>query len=640
MGSLTTLYEQHQFGGSMVLEVLVEKIIEKILDKSLSFFNDAIFKGKSGNSQFQNDLHTGLKIQTNKSLNFSKNLPLFRTPDTRQTESCTIELMIRNQYRHFTNPSTSNNDITERDLLADEHNHIILGDPGSGKTTTIKRLIQRTFEILFSETSDDFPYSFPIIIRLGEIKRGDTLLTHFCKELGIGYETIENRIEYEEVQDVYDPEYKQVVVKMTKVIPEFKIGNLSIENAIGDYLNGIRAILFLDGLDEIHYELKDAVFDEIKRISNLVTEAKIIIASRYPSDIKTFKRFKKNEILPLSEEQSRDIAGFWVDNVNRFFNKLSLRPYKDLADRPLFLYLLIVLFNNNNEELPEQAIDIYRQIVLLVIKEWDEEREYKTSRYSKYKQFDTYKKEDFLSELAFQLMYKFNARKVFTEDQLENAYLQIYHRYPQLTGKDVEGVVEDIEAHNGLVVKSFGKQFEFSHLSLQEYLCAKFLLSIPFSKAHFDYLNIAPAPFAVANVLSPAPAEWFSMLFLHNIKEIGVARQLRGDKAYEFIDRLLVERVVFPRPCEELGFATLFLMSKFYKAKDMLAIIDKFVSNVKYVKESIMKALLKYDTFREGSEYIRLELKKGVDTDLYINVPASGCIKKQFYNALNMKSIR
>lgn len=620
-------------------EIVIEKFVEVTVEKAFSFFINMLSNKETGSDliSFKKDLSAGLQLQTTKALKFCSNISIFKMSDASETSSCTIELLLKNQGRHFYN--NKGKQVTEKELLSDNNNHIILGDPGAGKTTTIKRLLQSTFDILFSDNTDDFSYSFPIIIRLGEIRKSESLLTFLCKELGIQYDTIEKKIEYDDIEEIYSPVHKQLIVKKTKIEREYKIGQFSIENAIANYLNEMNAILFLDGLDEVHYELKDIVDGEIKRISYLLNNSKIIITSRYIADINTFKQFKKNEIVPLSLNQSKAIAAIWLENTDLFFAKLNSRPYCDLKDRPLFLSLLLILFKNNNEELPEQAIDVYRQIILLLIKEWDEDKEYKTYRYSKYKLFDTYKKEDFLAEIAFYLTYELKVKKIFNEKQLEYAYFHIYRRYPQLMENDAKSVIEDIESHNGLIIKSFGDAFEFSHLSLQEYLCAKYLLSIPISKKYYNYLNIYPAPLAIANVLSPMPNEWFAMLFLNNIKEIQVGRQLEADSVYQFIDRLLSERITFPMPSDELGFATLYLLFKFYSNGELMNLLNRFI-RVKFVMESLAMALRKYEVLANSHGYMDIELKRDALTNLYIDVPQSGKLKANIYNSINLPSIR
>lgn len=622
--------------------IILEKVIEKAIDSVEKLFQHSINTDKKPGENFDSKIRQGLQLQTQKSIVFCKNLSLFKTVEIKDIETSTVELLIENQCRHFFNSSNKTKPVSEDDLLNDTSNHLILGDPGSGKTTTVKRLVKNVFDTLFSDKTEFFPFSYPIVVKLGEIKRTENLSIHLCKELGISYETKESRREIEEevyhYNEIEGKSTQEIIVK-EEIIQEYTIGGFSIENAVGMVINDIQVILFLDGLDEVHHEIKSKVFREIIEISSILTNAKIIITSRYLSDIQTFKNFQKNEIKPLSKDQTRALASLWLNKPDIFFSKLESRPYKDLIDRPLFLYLLLILYNTNNNELPEVAHDVYRRIILLVIKEWDEDREYRTTRYSKYKQFDAFKKEDFLSELAFHLTYEQGIKKTFTSNQLLSAYLNIYHRYRQLDKNDAGGVIGDIETHNGLITKQYDNEYEFSHLSLQEYLCAKYLLTIPISRNHFNYLDIAPSPLAIAVVLSPRPSEWFSTLILNNINEIQVHRQLNGEKIYEFIDRLLVEQVTFPAPSIDLGFACLYLITKFSINVAIMSQLNKFI-NIKYVHESILDSLLRYKIDYKNNKIIYLKIRRTDVGDLYINIPKEISMAEKLYSSFDLSGLR
>ncbi|HEU0124978.1 MAG TPA: hypothetical protein VFQ56_01610, partial [Flavobacterium sp.] len=477
-------------------DVIYSKIIEIMLEKSVDFFANLFGKPKNELVEPSANLKTGLSVHFNKSYLFSQNISLFKHSDSLDLKNNSIPLKIGNQDRRFYSLNLKKT-LDETELLADDNHHILLGDPGAGKTTTLKRLVSKSYELLFSNSSETYKYSFPIVVRLSEIKATETLLIHLCHQLGIEYETIRKEIPFTETKEIYEEYYdternetftrkKQVDVQKTRITYEYKIGTYPLKYAIGEYLNEMNCVIFLDGLDEINYQIKDAVFSEIKEISNGIRKSKIVLTSRYLQEIPSFKRFNINEINPLSDIQKKEIAKFWITDIDSFFIKLKELPYQDISDRPLFLTFLLRLFKANNDELPEQAVDVYRQIILLAIREWDYDKEQEIRRYSKYQTFNTYKKEDFLSELAFELTYTQNVKKIFTRNQLTIAYLNIYKGYPELGFEDKTDILRDIESQNGLIIESTGENFEFSHLSLQEYLCAKYILSIPISRKHIE----------------------------------------------------------------------------------------------------------------------------------------------------------
>src|SRR5574341_285254 len=128
------------------------------------------------------------------------------------------------------------------------------------------------------------------------------------------------------------------------------------------------------------------------------------------------------------------------------------------------------------------------------------------------------------------------------------------------------------------------------------------------------------------------------MLFLNNIKEIQVGRQLEADSVYQFIDRLLSERITFPMPSDELGFATLYLLFKFYSNGELMNLLNRFI-RVKFVMESLAMALRKYEVLANSHGYMDIELKRDALTNLYIDVPQSGKLKPNIFNSINFPMI-
>jgi hypothetical protein len=614
-------------------ETVNDKVIEKMMEKSSVFFS-TLFNMSETKSIFPYDnLRLGFIIHKKKSLLFSKSISIFKHTDNLDLQNNSIELNICNEESKFYEKGVAKS-LRELDILNDKNHHILLGEPGAGKTTTLKRLVSKTYQLLLSQNTNNFHYSFPIVVRLSEIQVTETLLIHLCHQLGIDFDTIKKEVSYIETKEIEEEYFdknsnetftkkKQIEIERVKIINEYKIANYPLKNVIGEFLNEINCIIFLDGLDEVNFKIRDNVFSEIKEISNIIEKSKIIITSRKLQEIPSFKQFAINKIEALNNNQKEEIANFWLNKTEIFFSKLNKLPYQDIADRPLFLTFLLKLFNSNNDELPKQAVDVYRQIILLVLREWDYDKEQEIKRYSKYKTFNTYKKEDFLSELAFELTYTQLVKKIFNHNQLKLAYLNIYIKYPELGLEDYAEILRDIESHNGLVIETFGNTFEFSHLSLQEYLCAKYILSIPISRKHFELLNIYPAPFAIANVLSSKPEDWFAMLFISNIGDIRNSYQLNENKVYEFLDRLITEKIIFTRPTEELGFAILYLFFKFDNNNLTQKLIE--FSKINYIYESVHKCLHVYKIETVEKNYY-FTLKKNPYTDMHIKCVEKGVI--------------
>lgn len=616
---------------TFINEIVIGKLIETALEKSVDFI---VSVANRQQSEVKPELLHGLSLHLRKVINFSQTISIFKLPDTKEIEEHSIHLDIYNQHRKFSNISNKKL-VTEEDLIWSSNHRLLLGDVGSGKTTTIKRLINKTFQVLHSEESERFPFSVPLFFKLGEIEPTETLTTHICHQIGLAYDRQEHRTKTSQTkikrvkilneetgeERFEDREYD---VEVEKITYSYKIGDQAIELVVGDYLNRLNCIAFFDGLDEVHFGIKERVFAELKQLSRVLVDSKCILTSRHLSEIGSFKQYETSEICPLTKGQKLEISHLWFKNPQVFLKRVKKLPYADLADRPLFLTYLILLYKGNNDELPLQSVDVYRQIVLLVIREWDDDKEIQINRYSKYKSFDTYKKEDFLSELTFELTYNQKVKKSFSHRQLEVAYLNVFKRYPVLGLNDAKLVVQDIESHNGLIIETQNTYFEFSHLSLQEYLCAKYLLTVAFSTNHYELMNIYAAPFAIATVLSPRPAEWFANFFLFNVGIITLGKQLKPDSVHEYLNRLITENVAFSKPSSDLGLAIIFLKDKFDSGK-VSETLRRFCS-IKYVYESLELAAKFYDI--KIYDEVHLKLRNQTTSELMIEPLKSARISK------------
>ena len=237
-------------------------------------------------------------------------------------------------------------------------------------------------------------------------------------------------------------------------------------------------------------------------------------------------------------------------------------------------------------------------IILLALKKWDDDRD--IERRSKYGiNFDYIRKLDFLSEIAYQLTYQIGGKQ-FSRSNLIRVYNSINEKY-ELPAEEYLDVIKEIESHNGIinVVNSYTEVFEFSHLSLQEYLCASFLSKQTFSSLLYDYFRDYPEPLAIAVAEAQEPSQWFSILIL-NSQSKSIRKSLGVEQHYRLLSRLITEKPRF-QVLEELGHALIYLASRFSRNSDF----DKFfifLLNDKNVKKSILLALSKYVVKRK--EYL------------------------------------
>jgi hypothetical protein len=442
------------------------------------------------------------------------------------TDQATVPLTTSTP-RRFRSRGRKESLADENSLVSSATRHcLLLGDPGAGKTTTLKRLARRILLTAPSNSEGD-TFQYPVVLRLRELTTSQSIHGAIATALGI---------------------QAGAVASNSKVPSEGEY----FERQVSGALNDSKAIVMLDGLDEVALSARSSVDEEIIRLGRRLSDAKLVLTCRSGEHLAEFEGFTVAELCPLEPGQIADIADRWLPGRGQeFIAALRDLPYFDLTDRPLLLTQLIVVFERYGL-LPEQPSQVYRWVVNLLLEDWDRHR--RISRASKYGHFTPDRKADFLAALAYRLTYKIKT-KSFTTSELLDAYRDIHSRF-NLPSEEAPDVVNEIQTHAGLIVAA-GLGYEFSHLSLQEYLCASHLVREPFPENLDGYMASYPAPLAVAVALSSNPSAWFSGLVLSSRNQL----RLHPGGMSALLARLAVERPRFD-PSVELGIAVLRVASE------------------------------------------------------------------------------
>lgn len=424
-------------------------------------------------------------------------------------ENSTVKLSIRDVPRILRGLNDKKL-LVETDLLSNTDNYVILGDPGSGKTTTVQRICCH----LLSDNIDDRDiYSYPIVVLLRNLKINGSVILEIGSIIGVTLPRME-----------YESNNRATVPK------EFKIN-------IYEFLNSTKAVVFLDGIDEINPSFRLDLEGELKELACHSKNFKVIATCRSGDYARTLNGYCIVEIAPLEKNQIKQIVNLLANRPSAFMKALKDSTYHDTVDRPLFLTQIIQIYNQI-EALPQKPSDVYRRIVTLILERWDADRN--ITRKSAYSNFGVDQKREFLSSFSFHLTYKLR-QKTFSEQDLIATYDTIAHQF-QLPIRDARQVVQEIESHNGLVVKSSFDNYEFCHLSLQEYLAADYILRSPQTLETKMYLQYYPAPLAVAIALSSNPSDWLWSLLL---------KPYRGGEYFEITSDIfesLVSRINLEKP--------------------------------------------------------------------------------------------
>jgi predicted NACHT family NTPase len=174
------------------------------------------------------------------------------------------------------------------------------------------------------------------------------------------------------------------------------------------------------------------------------------------------------ENAPLGRDQAAEIVRQYVSREADFWSEIERSNLMELASRPLMITQLAVLFENTGA-LPQRPAAICKRMIELLLQRWDAERG--VTRQSRYSNFTVEDKHDLLAQISHYLTCEIQ-RTRFSDEDLLRAYNDASDRFG-LPAAEAREVVGEIETHSGLIVQSGHDHFEFSHLVLQECLCAE-----------------------------------------------------------------------------------------------------------------------------------------------------------------------
>ena len=325
-------------------------------------------------------------------------LQFFGMSGPESIEAATVSLALDTTPRRFRTSEAAGERLSEEQLLTRPGHFLLLGDPGAGKTTTIKRLARA---LLFdAPVGAGDQWQAPVVVRLRELTSPDPIEVVLAERMGIRYD----------------------VVREKKKPPRYICGNSSLLDVVADAVNRGSILLLLDGLDEAPSGFRSALEDSILQFARQLSDAKIVMSCRSGDYTRTFEGFATAELCGLDPLQVVQIAERWLGNDSEdFLFRLDNTPYSDLANRPLFLCQLLVIYRNGGGELPDEPRHVYQKVVDLCLERWDR-TEKRLARQSRYSSFGSGSKREFLAALAYELTYRRLLTRFREQELLTPAY--------------------------------------------------------------------------------------------------------------------------------------------------------------------------------------------------------------------------
>jgi len=319
---------------------------------------------------------------------------------------------------------------------------MVLGKPGSGKTTFLKHLA------IQCDRGNFQAHRVPIFITLKQFAEteGKPSLLEYITQM-----------------------FSDCDVSADQIAVLFKHG---------------RTLVLLDGLDEVKDEDNNRVIKQVRDFSDKFRTNHFVMTCRIAAKDYTFDKFTEVEVADFDDKQIATFARKWFQakepaKAEEFIQQLGENNrIRELATNPLLLTLLCLVFEES-AKFPVNRSELYEEGVDILLRRWDKTR--KIEREQVYKNLSLQRKKDLLSQIALTTFQQ--GDYFFKQKQIEQ-YIYDYIRNlpdaqndPEALQLDSEMVLKSIEAQHGLLVERAQKIYSFSHLTFQEYFTARAIVN-------------------------------------------------------------------------------------------------------------------------------------------------------------------
>jgi len=328
-------------------------------------------------------------------------------------------------------PPTSFEKRKANSLLDSSENVLIVGEPGSGKSTLFRELILENIDRC--KNNKEFVI-MPVFVRFKDVIEKGTVKS-----------AVQSAI------DFFNPSGHEY--------------NLESKLSLG------HICVYLDALDEIPDDSKIQIaLDRVATFSQAYKRVRIIASSRNIDFVKQrdqIANFIKMEVLPLNYAQMRSFMAKWFSK-NEAKKKLLLESLRDteimnkLPKTPLVVTLIAILFDENEREIPSNLTELYSMFTELLLGRWDTERQVE-SHYG-------YEFKDRILRLLAITLQERRVDEITSEDL--KSFVQQYFAERGIEENTDEFIIE-IEKRSQLLFRNPRDNFQFKHLSFQEFFASK-----------------------------------------------------------------------------------------------------------------------------------------------------------------------
>ena len=327
---------------------------------------------------------------------------------------------------------------------------MVLGGPGAGKSTFLRKVGLEALRTFYYEGATYKPRLIPVLLELKRFEKNDVDVAKF---IAAEFETCG---------------FPEAETFMQNALVQ---GNL---------------LIMLDGLDEVPSANLDNVLCTIRDFVDRYDGNRFIASCRVAASGyrgSAFQRFSNVTMADFDDEQIQKFIGNWFSGQQdleretaqkcwEVLQKSENKASKELAHTPLLLTYLCLVYDLS-QRFPNSRSGLYKKALRILLEEWAAEK--RILRDEIYEGLSIEQEEILLSEIAYDGMA---ADQLFFDKRWLSTQLRTFlaGNLNAPKGLDSEKVLNAIEVQQGILVERMEDQYSFSHLTLQEYLAAQYIV--------------------------------------------------------------------------------------------------------------------------------------------------------------------
>jgi NACHT domain len=336
-------------------------------------------------------------------------------------------------------------------LVARSRRSLIRGEAGSGKTTLLQWLAVTSARQRFRGDLDEWNDTVPFLVRLR---------SHVGEEL---------------------PQPKDFPLAINPTLAE-----LMPEGWVGRQMEDGRALLLIDGVDELREEEREKAAEWLRDLLTTYPDARYVVTSRPPAVEEGWlgdEGFSSAFLEPMDvpaidafidhwhRAAAGNVEGDEADELTTFSARLrglvrEAPQIRNLATSPLLCAMLCALTRDRKAQLPRDRVELYRIGLEMLLERRDQAREVTTDDVN----LSRPRKELLLQGFAFWLLN--NGLSDATRGDVENLFAEKVQSMPRVSASADE-VLQHLLLRSGVLREPVVGRIDFIHRTFLEYLAAK-----------------------------------------------------------------------------------------------------------------------------------------------------------------------